>query len=77
MCTINISTMNNTEKKTKTYARLKKVNPQISVNNEGRFVCDGHTCYIWKNDRLRCKGCFISAMLERTNNRDLLVGNSE
>ena len=67
--------MNNTEKKTKTYARLTKVNPQISVNKEGRFVCEGHTCYIWKNDRLRCKGCFISAMLERRNNRDLLADN--
>ena len=67
--------MNNTEKKTKTYARLKKVNPHISVNREGCFVCDGHTCYIWKNDRLRCKGCFISAMLERRNNRDLLADN--
>ena len=48
--------MNNTEKKTKTYARLKKVNPQISVNKEGRFVCDGHTCYIWKEcTDSRCK----------------------
>ncbi len=69
--------MNNRENKKKVYARLRKVNPKISVNKEGRFVCDGHTCYIWKNDRLRCKGCFISAMLERTNNRDLLVDNSE
>ena len=69
--------MSNTEKKTKTYARLKKVNPQISVNKEGFFVCDGLPASSGKDGRLRCKGCFISAMLERPNNRDLLVGNNE
>ncbi len=69
--------MNNTENKKKVYARLTKSNPQISVNKEGRFVCAGQHCSLWKNDRLRCKGCLISAMLDRTNNRDLLVDNSE
>ena len=65
----------------KTFKRwvTSEVQPKVFqleyVNKEGRFVCEGHTCYIWKNDRLRCKGCFISAMLERRNNRDLLADN--
>ena len=65
----------------KTFKRwvTSEVQPKVFqleyVNKEGRFVCEGHTCYIWKNDRLRCKDCFISAMLERRNNRDLLTDN--
>lgn len=69
--------MSNTEEKKKNYARLTKENPQIRVDREGRFVCDDSTCFIWKNGRLRCKGCFISALLERANNGDLLTGNTE
>ena len=69
--------MSKTDNKTKTYVRLTKVNPQISVNREGRFVCEGKPCFIWKNDRLRCKGCFISTLMERRNNRELLTENIE
>ena len=73
MCIINISIMSKTDNKTKTYVRLTKVNPQISVNREGRFVCEGKPCFIWNNDR--CKGCFISTLMERRNNRELLIDN--